>query len=543
MRVNCRSMLCLLSLVVLATGMAVANTQVQFFDQGQNLITGATVDVRILDATGQNAKTVLPADPDGTYDVPANVGEKVSFKLHSGSQTLGNIAEVTLKVPVGQGPVPVTVTPMGSSNDACATPQMVAVPSVTNDTTVGATADTAPFCGTSDTAPGVWFSVAGNGTTLTASTCETVGGGSSAYDTKISVYCQDCAALTCVGGNDDSPGCNFHSAISWCSQSGGTYRILVHGFTTATGAFGLSVTSNGQTCTSTINCAPPVPTGACCTTTEPPFEQGVAPVTCTDNTTEADCTAAGGSFQGIDSTCIVPINQVDIVSNPGVAIPDNSPAGVNTTINVPNSLIVGDVNVDVGITHTWVSDLVIQITGPTGASQVLWNQVCGSTDNINATFDDSGTETFCAPINAGPIDSVFVAPSASGDGPLAIFNGTQAQGNWTLNVSDHAAADVGTINQFSLHFIEGAPICPPFECPSTGGSGGTGGTGGSGGSGGCDENDENGGGAGDEDGDHAFVDVEGANTGAAPVQIGFGSSGNQSQSNDKGKRGGALNRR
>jgi subtilisin-like proprotein convertase family protein len=61
---------------------------------------------------------------------------------------------------------------------------------------------------------------------------------------------------------------------------------------------------------------------------------------------------------------------------------------------------------------------------------------------------------------------------------LSIFNGTPANGNWTINVSDNVPADVGTLNQWSLHFIEGAPACAPFECPTTGGTGGTGGSGG-----------------------------------------------------------------
>ncbi len=63
--------------------------------------------------------------------------------------------------------------------------------------TSGATLDSgAPFCGTSVTAPGVWYSVTGTGNTMTASTCPEggQGGGSADYDTKISVYCSDCPA-------------------------------------------------------------------------------------------------------------------------------------------------------------------------------------------------------------------------------------------------------------------------------------------------------------------------------------------------------------
>lgn len=152
-----------------------------------------------------------------------------------------------------------TVAVAGVANDTCTGAQPVLIGTVTNDTTVGATTDAAPFCGTSNTAPGVWFTVIGNGTTLTASTCELVGSppGSATYDTKISVYCRDCIVPICVGGNDDVPGCNFRSAVVWCSQNSANYLILVHGFGAATGSFGLGVSSNGTSCPTAVDCLPP----------------------------------------------------------------------------------------------------------------------------------------------------------------------------------------------------------------------------------------------------------------------------------------------
>jgi hypothetical protein len=138
-------------------------------------------------------------------------------------------------------------------NDTCAGAIAVSPGGTVSGSTVGNTIDTAPFCGSSITAPGVWYSVVGNGNTLTATTCPT-GGGNGAYDTKLSVYCGSCTALTCVGGNDDNcVGQGLSSTFAWCSQAGTTYWILVHGFGSATGAFTLAV-NNGAMCSTPPPC-------------------------------------------------------------------------------------------------------------------------------------------------------------------------------------------------------------------------------------------------------------------------------------------------
>ena len=141
------------------------------------------------------------------------------------------------------------------ANDACVDHITLTPPQTVTGDTTGVTADDFPggdFCGTTITDPGngVWYQVVGTGNTLTASTCN-----QASYDTKISVFCEGCAMQTCVGGNDDGPGCaGFTSEISWCSRVGLNYLIYVHGFLGAVGAFDLTVTDDGVPCTSTDAC-------------------------------------------------------------------------------------------------------------------------------------------------------------------------------------------------------------------------------------------------------------------------------------------------
>ena len=104
------------------------------------------------------------------------------------------------------------------------------VPSHTFGSTVTATLDPVPnqSCGTSVTAPGVWYQVEGTGNTMTASTCDDgdPSTGSANYDTKISVFCADCDHLLCIGGVDDTAGCaNFTTSFSWATpRSQWAYR-------------------------------------------------------------------------------------------------------------------------------------------------------------------------------------------------------------------------------------------------------------------------------------------------------------------------------
>ncbi|MHC4990778.1 MAG: hypothetical protein ACYTGC_07330, partial [Planctomycetota bacterium] len=171
-------------------------------------------------------------------------------------------------------------------NDECTDAVPLAVPSTTDGTTVFATLDMdAPFCGTAVTSPGVWYTVQGTGTTMTASMCPPMGGAD--YDTKLSVYCFGCDELRCVTGIDDL--CGLQSEVSWCS-AGATYFILVHGFGGQTGNFTLDLSEDGAPCVAGVLC---LPVGACC------LPDG----SCADGLAEAECIGSGGAYEGDDTMC------------------------------------------------------------------------------------------------------------------------------------------------------------------------------------------------------------------------------------------------
>ena len=149
-----------------------------------------------------------------------------------------------------------------------------------------------------------------------------------------------------------------------------------------------------------------------------------------------------GRYLGDNTTCDTLVRK----TYPGLAIPDNIPAGVNDTMNVQYDVTVSNVKVDVVITHTFIGDLIIKLTHGT-TTVTLWSRACTSNDNMNVIFDDAGSSVTCASPTIGTI-----TPSSVGGGLLSAFNGQSGRGDWILNVSDNASLDTGTLVQWSLHF-------------------------------------------------------------------------------------------
>jgi hypothetical protein len=127
------------------------------------------------------------------------------------------------------------------SNDLVCNATLISCGQVISGTTVNATNSGTgenSVCNVSQTQPGVWYRVTGNGQLMTAYLCNTV------WDSKISVFSgTSCSALTCVGGNDDyGPTCATTSAsYQWLSTNGVYYYILVHGYSSSS-AFQLGLT-------------------------------------------------------------------------------------------------------------------------------------------------------------------------------------------------------------------------------------------------------------------------------------------------------------
>lgn len=120
------------------------------------------------------------------------------------------------------------------------------VPVLTGGVLHGSTGNASPdpeasLCDAPTTAPGVWYRIIGTGSTMTIDACSPLTG----YDTRISVFSGDCPrTLTCIADNDNT--CGLQASVTWASQIGETYFVLVHGAGTQAGDFELTVWGQGD---------------------------------------------------------------------------------------------------------------------------------------------------------------------------------------------------------------------------------------------------------------------------------------------------------
>lgn len=129
-----------------------------------------------------------------------------------------------------------------------------------------------------------------------------------------------------------------------------------------------------------------------------------------------------------------------------LTIPDGTAtapgAVVASTISIPVTQTISDINVRVNVSHTYFSDLTIALNHPDGTQVFLANGLCpGATSGFNITFDDAGSGVVCSANVTGTY-----APAAS----LSAFNGKPANGNYTLLLRDNARLDTGNLNNWSI---------------------------------------------------------------------------------------------
>jgi subtilisin-like proprotein convertase family protein len=171
------------------------------------------------------------------------------------------------------------------------------------------------------------------------------------------------------------------------------------------------------------------------------------------------CNAALNAVAQTFSTGIITCNLVFSAtdfSNAAIDVVANTTASV--PIVVSGGITVADLNVALNITHTWIGDMIITLSGPVSIGRpqiVLFNQPCIGTGptypDIQATLDDSGLTISCAEVS--PVVSGTIRPFES----LSSINGLIADGTWTLNVLDVGNQDGGTINSVSLNFCKVTP--------------------------------------------------------------------------------------
>ena len=173
--------------------------------------------------TSYNGTVVAAGFSPLTWTAPVSGTYYIHYNTNSSCGTASSCGTTTIECLS-------CTAPTAPSNDLVCNATSISCGQLISGTTVNATNSGTGennFCNVSQTQPGVWYVIPGNGQIMTASLCAT------AWDSRISVFSgPNCSSLTCVGGNDDyGPACFSTSAsYSWTSVVGTNYYVLVHGY-------------------------------------------------------------------------------------------------------------------------------------------------------------------------------------------------------------------------------------------------------------------------------------------------------------------------
>lgn len=132
-------------------------------------------------------------------------------------------------------------------------------------------------------------------------------------------------------------------------------------------------------------------------------------------------------------------------TNATVANTANSSAVV--PIEVTGGLTVGDINVILDISHSYIQDMKYYLEGPAAIGSpiiTLFEEPCGNNKDILCTVDDDGVDFICG--SGQPSITGVVKPKEN----LEALNNLPADGTWILRVVDPYNGDGGVINAVSL---------------------------------------------------------------------------------------------
>lgn len=110
-------------------------------------------------------------------------------------------------------------------------------------------------------------------------------------------------------------------------------------------------------------------------------------------------------------------------SRPNTLLPDNSKTGLIDTIKIVQNGKIKDINVHIDISHSFISDLEVTLTAPSGQKVPLHQRQGGRDKDLKAKYDKKVLEN--------------------------LLN-TEVSGHWKLQVKDLAPKDNGRLNSWGI---------------------------------------------------------------------------------------------
>jgi vibriolysin len=173
-----------------------------------------------------------------------------------------------------------------------------------------------------------------------------------------------------------------------------------------------------------------LPDGSTVTDSTAPYETTFVTSTVANGSYPITAVATDDDGATGTSTVTVTINNIPCTS--GVftstdvpkAIPDNDPTGISSVLPIVGNGVVQTLSLSLNIQHTYQGDLVVNLVSPTGARYRIHSRTGGTTDNLVIT-----------------------------DRALPAAVGQTISGTWSLEVSDRARVDRGSVTAWSLNVV------------------------------------------------------------------------------------------
>ncbi|MBW4520157.1 MAG: S8 family serine peptidase [Scytolyngbya sp. HA4215-MV1] len=120
------------------------------------------------------------------------------------------------------------------------------------------------------------------------------------------------------------------------------------------------------------------------------------------------------------------VRQISAQSNTALAIPDDNPQGITSTIQISEAAAARDIQVSINLEHTYLGDIEISLIAPSGKEVLLQSRNLGRKTNLQFTY---------VPQTTPSLKNLLNQPT---------------QGRWQLRIVDRAPSDTGTLKSWQL---------------------------------------------------------------------------------------------
>lgn len=151
------------------------------------------------------------------------------------------------------------------------------------------------------------------------------------------------------------------------------------------------------------------------------------------------------SFQTANDVCITYDNEY--FENGDNVWEASGTNAVSARVDVPDNIILNDVNFYMRATHGNINHIKMQFSSPTGRFAEIYNRDCNGSD-FDVTFSDAGTPLTCGNTDPGTVAGLEGVQQAAQ--LFTRFHGENAQGTWVLLATDRTNGTGGTFNEFSV---------------------------------------------------------------------------------------------